>query len=495
MAEWFKAPVLKTGVGSRSPGVRIPPHPPIHIFPGFLIVLQHSSMFQIPQCQQEVHNIVLHPAIPCSTLASGFDWAINWVMGMAPRTLHKLNATRVRGLKAAGLYEDGGGLRLVVSDSGAKRWVMRISIRGTRHQLGLGSYPSVSLERARERAADIRKGASEGRNVLAERRADKRGSVTFREAFETYFASKAPTLSNAKHRAQWRSTMESYAFPIIGRRAVADVQPDEILKVIGPIWSSKPETAGRLLQRIDAVLHFAIANNWRERASACIGARQVLGNRRTGEGRHHRFLPYCEVPAFVARLHDMKPTAARLCLEWTILTACRSGEARLARWNEVQEDATAWTIPAERMKARRAHVVPLPSRCAHILHVARLLQPANIGSGLIFVSGKPDRPLSDMAMTKILRAMGVAERATTHGFRTAFKVWCAEVAQTTDEISEAALAHTIPQKVRAAYLRTDFLEQRRELMARWGQFLREPSRLPGGRGRLSRQSTPEPSEV
>jgi hypothetical protein len=176
-----------------------------------------------------------------------------------------MNATRVRALKIAGLYEDGGGLRLVVTDTGAKRWVMRISVRGKRHQLGLGSYPTVSLERAREKAADIRKAASEGRNILAERRAGKQGAVTFRQAFETFFASKGPTLSNGKHRAQWRSTMESYAFPIIGDRPVAEVQPDEVLTIMRPLWSSKPETAGRVLQRTDAVLHFAIANNWRER--------------------------------------------------------------------------------------------------------------------------------------------------------------------------------------------------------------------------------------
>src|SRR5262249_34710788 len=177
---------------------------------------------------------------------------------MAPRALHRLNATRVRGIKSAGLYEDGGGLRLVVSDGGAKRWVMRISIRSRRHQLGLGSYPIVSLERAREKAADIRRAASEGRNILVERRAGKQGVVSFRRAFETFFASKEPTLSNAKHRAQWRSTMESYVFPIIGNRPVADVRPDEVLKIMTPLWR-KPETAGRVLQRIDAVLNFAIA--------------------------------------------------------------------------------------------------------------------------------------------------------------------------------------------------------------------------------------------
>jgi len=309
---------------------------------------------------------------------------------------------------------------------------------------------------------------SEGRNVLAERRASKKAMVSFREAFDVYFASKEPTLSNAKHRAQWRSTMESYVFPIIGHRAVADVRPEEVLKIMMPIWSSKPETAGRVLQRIDAVLHFAIANDWRERASACIGARQVLGSRRNGAVRHYRFLSCPDAPAFLARLRASTPTATRLCLEWTILTACRSGEARFARWDEIDMHANTWTIPAARMKARQAHVVPLSSRCIEVLHQVRELHPA---AELVFPSARPDKPLSDMAMTKILRDLALAKRATVHGFRTTFKIWASEVAKIRDEVSEAALAHVIRGKVRSAYLRTDFLEERRPLMAEWARFL------------------------
>jgi integrase len=394
---------------------------------------------------------------------------------MAPRTLHRLNAIKVRSLKASGLHEDGGGLRLVVSDTGSKRWVMRISVNGNRHQFGLGSYPSVSLERARERAAEIRRARSEGRNVVAERRGGRRGAITFREAFERYFRSKEPTLSNAKHRAQWRTTMATYVFPIIGQRAVADVQPEEVLKIVMPIWRTKPETAGRVLQRIDAVLHFAIANNWRERASACIGARQVLGSRRKSTDRHYRFLPYPEAPGLMARLRAMNPSPARLCLQWTILTACRSGEARLARWNEINEETSTWIVPPERMKARRAHAVPLSPECMDVLSKARL---SGRGSELIFAGAKRNRPLSDMALTKLLRDMGLAERATVHGFRSTFKVWAAEVAKVRDEVSEAALAHVIPNKVRAAYLRTDFLEERRKLMADWARYVGWQHELP-----------------
>jgi integrase len=259
-----------------------------------------------------------------------------------------------------------------------------------------------------------------------------------------------------------------HAFPIIGNRPVADVQPEEVLAIIRPLWCSKPETAGRVLQRVDAVLHFAIANNWRERASACIGARQVLGSRRNGEDRHHRFLPYQEVPAFVAQLRAGKRTSTKLALEWLILTATRSGETRLARWTEINETTATWTIPGERMKARRTHMVPLSSRCLAILQEARVLHQ---DADLIFPGSNPERPLSDMTMTKVLRDMGLAEHATVHGFRSSFKVWSAEIAKVPDEVSEAALAHAIPQKVRAAYLRTDFLGDRRELMTEWADFV------------------------
>lgn len=378
-----------------------------------------------------------------------------------------MSATKVRGLKAPGFHEDGGGLRLIVADSGAKRWVMRISARGKRHQLGFGSYPSVSLERAREKAAEARRTVSEGRDLLAERRVVKRGEPTFQEVFGAYFASKGATLTNPKHRAQWQSTMEAYAFPVIGDRPVGDIRTDEILQILRPIWPVKPETAGRVLQRIDAVMHFAIANEDRERASPCIGAKRVLGPRRNGEVRHHRFLPHAEVAEFVGSLHAGKVTTTRLALEWLILTATRSRETRLACWEEIDEMAATWTIPAGRMKARRTHVVPLSGCCLEILQEARTRNPAG---GLLF-PGLGGRPLSDMTMTKLVRDMGLAHRATVHGFRSTFKVWCAEVIKARDEVSEAALAHAIPQKVRAAYLRTDFLDERRELMAAWARYI------------------------
>jgi integrase len=391
---------------------------------------------------------------------------MNWVMPMAPRVLHKLNATRVRALKAAGLHEDGGGLRLVISDTGAKRWVMRISVRGKRHQLGLGGYPAVSLERAREKAAEIRRQAAEGRDIVGERRRRTEG-VSFRQAFEAFFENKRKSISNAKNVVQWQSTMEMYVFPFIGDRPVAEIQSDEVLKVFAPIWFDKPDTARRLLQRVEAVFKSAILRGHRERASPCIGVTQELGTR-AHRPTNYRFLPYQEVPEFVTRLRASgSQPSTRLAFEWLILTAARSGEVRLAQWKEIDEQARLWTIPADRMKARRPHVVPLPSRCLGILHEIREVYP---DSGLVFPGSRTGKPLSDMTLTKVLRDMGLAERATVHGFRSSFKVWCAEVAKVRDEVSEAALAHAIPEKVRADYLRTDFLEERRELMARWAGY-------------------------
>jgi integrase len=387
---------------------------------------------------------------------------MKWVMRMAPRVLHRMNAAKVKGLKTPGLFEDGGGLRLVVSETGAKRWVMRISVRGKRRQLGFGGYPTVSLERAREKAADIRRAVHDGNDLPSRRRAPV---VTFRAAFQAYFETKRKSLANRKHVNQWRSTMETYVFPTLGQRPVGDIGADDVLAVLSPIWFEKPETAKRVLQRMEAVFKSAILRGHRERASPCVGVAQELGTRHR-KPSNHRALPHTDAPAFVADLRTGKRSSARLALEWLILTATRSGETRLAAWDEIDEKGALWTIPASRMKARRAHVVPLSARCLAILREARELHP---GATLVFPGRKPDAPLSDMTLTKILRDMGYADRATVHGFRSTFKVWCAEVAKVRDEVSEAALAHVIPEKVRAAYLRTDFLEERRGLMTAWAK--------------------------
>jgi integrase len=292
--------------------------------------------------------------------------------------------------------------------------------------------------------------------------------LTFKAAFGSYFELKEQELSNGKHKAQWRSTMDTYVFPVIGQRPVAEVTPAEVIEVLKPIWNTKRETARRVLQRMRNVFEAAIVRGDRDRASPTTGITAVLGSRQR-KIEHHRALPFAEVPTFVARLRTLGGRlATRLAFEFLILTAARSGEVRLATWDEIDPNAALWTVPAARMKSRIEHVVPLTTRSLTILSEARAAHP---GSQFIFPGAKLGMPLSDMTLTKVLRDAGLGGQATAHGFRSSFKDWCAEAAKVRDEVSEAALAHTIPDKVRAAYLRTRFLEERRALMEGWADYV------------------------
>jgi integrase len=398
--------------------------------------------------------------------------------------INRLGPATVRSV-GAGLHPDGAGLYLqctVGTGGGINRsWVFRFTRDGRERRMGLGKYrgdgakDDVTLAKARDKAAECRLLVAGGIDPIGHRDAERRIKaeevVTFRKAFVAFYAVKRQSLSNAKHVAQWQSTMETYVYPTIGYRPVGDVTSDEILSVLSPIWFAKPETAKRVLQRIEAVFKSAILRGHRERASPCVGVAQELGTRHR-KVAHHASLPYAELPAFLKRLQACNSwPATKLAFEWLTLTATRSGETRLARWSEIDE--ALWVIPAERTKAKRQHIVPLSPRCLEILRALRAVYPHE-PSDLLFPSMKAAAPLSDMTLTKVLRDMGLADKATAHGFRSSFKVWCAEVAKTRDEVSEAALAHAIPEKVRAAYLRTAFLEERKPLMALWAKFCSEP---------------------
>jgi integrase len=368
------------------------------------------------------------------------------------------------GFLPPGLHEDGGGLRLLVEPTGSRRWVLRVTIAGKRRYRGLGSYPLVGLALARDQAADIRRAARQGRDLAQERRQELARLTTFKEAFATFFELRRQELGNAKHIWQWSAAMESYIFPTLGHRYVAEITHAEIISVLRPIWFEKAETARRLLQRMELVFKSAILRGQRLAASPCGGVAQELGVRHR-EVTHYRALPYAEVPAFIQTLRAWRAMpVTKLAFEWLILTATRSGEARGAAWTEI--DGEVWRIPATRMKAGVMHLVPLSSRCREILVEARALNPR---SELLFPGGSASK-LSDMTFTKVLRDMGLADRATAHGFRSAFKDWCAEAAKVADEISEAALAHTVSGRVRAAYLRTRFAQERVQLMACWAAF-------------------------
>lgn len=377
------------------------------------------------------------------------------------RVEKKLTALRVKALRDVGKYEDGGGLRLIVEPSGAKRWVVRVTINGKRIERGLGAVPEVTLEAARVKALDIKRAAKDGVDVRVEERARAVAGTTFRQMFEISFAQREKQLSNAKHLKQWSATMEAYVFPVIGDVAVSDVTTAQVLDVLTPIWFDKAETAKRVIQRMETVFKSAIVRGIRERASPCVGIAEELGTKHR-EVEHHASMPWRDIPQFLAKLRNpasrQQPMTA-LAFEFLILTATRSGETRGALWSEIDLPSATWVIPKERMKARSPHRVPLSARCLDILSLARQLKPE---STLIFEASKRDRPMSDMTFTKHLRDKAID--ATPHGFRSSFKVWAAEHAKAQHEVSEAALAHAIPSKVVAAYLRTDFLPERRPLM-------------------------------
>jgi integrase len=377
---------------------------------------------------------------------------------------NRLTALKVKNLKEPGKYEDGGGLRCVVWPSGSKSWVVRITVDGRRIERGVGSYRDVSLDEARRQAELFPQSANAGIDLRAKQKQNEVASTTFRQMFEISFAQRKKQLSNAKHLGQWESSMAAYVHPMIGDRPVADVTTAEVIDVLTPIWVEKAETARRVLQSMETVFKSAIVRGIRERASPCVGVSAELGAKRA-DISHHASMPWSEVPDFVAELrepHGRRLPMTALALEFLILTATRSGETRGALWSEIDLKSQTWIIPKERMKARMAHRVPLCSRCIEILRAARVLKPDSL---LVFAASRPDRPLSDMTFTKLLRDLELD--ATAHGLRSSFKVWCAEVAKPQHEVSEAALAHTIPNKVVAAYLRTDFFEERRGLMTDW----------------------------
>lgn len=394
---------------------------------------------------------------------------------MSARTLNKLSAKKCEAARKGGEYADGGGLILLVDEAGNRRWVMRVSIAGKRVKRGLGPFPEVSLGEARDRAAEIRRAAKEGRDPTADQRIEavrtSSGQTTLREGFETFWSLKEKGLSNGKHRWQWANSLERYVFPGLGDLPVEQITPDHVIRCLAPIWSTKHVTATRCLQRLRLVVE---SHAIRAHSSHSLPWQGILKELNASVSKHaivvehHRALPWQDVPA-LWRLLCEKPTASRLALRWVMVTACRSGEARGATWAEIDRDAAVWTIPAARMKARREHRVPLSTAALALLDEVREL---NLGSrdGLVFPAPNSGKVLSDMSMTKLLRDLKLDASTTVHGLRSSFKDWAAHHG-VDDRVSESQLAHADPNAVRAAYLRSDFLDQRREVMGRWSGFI------------------------
>lgn len=378
-----------------------------------------------------------------------------------------LTAAFVDKVKTPGKYGDGNGLYLIVDPSKASRWVLRVQSGGRRRDVGLGGTKSVTLAEARDLAYEIRKKARAGLDPVAVRRAEREGVPTFEECAKTVHAANLKSWRNGKHTDQWINTLEAYVYPTIGKRQVNKIETGDILKVLMPIWTDKPETARRALQRVRTVLDHATAAGHRSGENPCriavIGLPKQLGN-----VKHFAALPYADVPAFIKTLRNADcDSMIRLALEFLILTAARSGEVRGAPPEECDLKSKLWTIPAERMKAEREHVVPLTSRAIEIVTEARRLAP---NSNLIFPSRRTrGKPLSDMALTMILRRLKID--ATAHGFRSTFRDWASEETNFPSEVAEMALAHAIDNKVEAAYRRGKLLEKRRLLMDAWSKFV------------------------
>lgn len=376
----------------------------------------------------------------------------------------KLTATGLRNLKEPGRYADGDGLMLRLVGPGKGSWIVRVQANGRRQDVGVGTLASMTLAEARDAARDVRKQIKAGIDVVYERKKERMQIPNFRTAATMVHAEHKVAWKNGKHQAQWINTLELYAFPKLGDRLVSEIEGRDIRDVLAAIWLTKPETARRVRQRIAAILDWACAKGFRESEAPMRSVMRGLPRQPKSKG-HFEAMPYVDLPAFMNSLRD-RFSVGRAALEFLILTAARSGEVRGCRWSEIDLSARTWTIPAERMKAGKVHVVPLSDAAMGLLERAALFRMPV--TDLVFPGQSPKKPLSDMTLLKILRDQDLPY--TVHGFRSSFRDWVAEATSTPGEVAEAALAHTIANKVEAAYRRTDYLEKRKGLMKDWGRF-------------------------
>ncbi|WP_213979363.1 site-specific integrase [Sphingomonas sp. dw_22] len=392
-----------------------------------------------------------------------------------------LTALKVKNAKP-GRHVDGRGLCLLVKDSGARTWVLRMQRNGRRRDYGLGSALDVSLAEARDAAAALRRQVREGVDPVAERRKSRKVVPSFETAARDCYETLKEGWKNRRH-ANWISSFENHVFPLIGTKPVDLVDSACVVEVLSPIWLDIPDTARRVLQRIGAVLDFAHIKGWRAEETSLRSVRKGLP-RQVDKGGHLEAMPYADVPALMAKLAAASPTTGRDALRFTIYNAVRSNETRFAVWTEFDLDKGVWTIPGERMKAGETHVVPLSASAVVLLR--KRWKERTSDTGLVF-SNDGEKPISDMTMTKLLRDDGI-KGVTVHGFRSAFTDWSSERTHFPKEVADKALAHKLPNKVEAAYRRTDFFDKRRDLMARWAEFL---GRVPN---KASKDAGPTASE-
>lgn len=383
------------------------------------------------------------------------------------RAINRLTARTVTSLKTPGRHADGGGLYLQVDASFAKRWVFVFQWHGQRKEMGLGSAGTVSLADAREAAAAARKLVQGGANPIDARKIERTGE-TFGDVADDVVANLLPSLSNAKHQAQWRTALETTAKPLRAKR-VDEVTTEDVLGVLRPIWTRTPETASRVRARLERVFDAARAKGlrsgenparWRGHLDALLPKRRKLTR------GHHPAMSYDAVPKFMAALRARQAVAAR-ALEFTILTGARTGETLGARWSEIDEADSVWTVPAERMKARVAHRVPLTSAALEVLRKVRPLRGKE-ADAVIFPGQRGDQ-LSQMSMMMLMRRME-QDAYTVHGFRSSFRDWAGDCTNFARELIEASLAHTVGNAVERAYRRSDAFAKRRRLMEAWSGY-------------------------
>jgi len=394
------------------------------------------------------------------------------------RETGKLTALKVDRLKnQPGMHADGGGLYLQVKNGGAS-WLLRYQLAGRSRYMGLGPLTLFGLKEARAKALDARRLKHEGqdpveakRHARLQMRLDAAKAITFKDAAALYLAAHRAGWKNTKHAAQWKATLATYADPAMGELPVQAIDTGLVIKVLEPIWATKPETASRVRGRIESILDWARVRGYRESENPARWRghldKLLPARGKVRKIKHHAALPYSELPEFIATLRELEGTAAR-ALEFAILTAARTGETLGATWDEIDLAERVWIVPAERMKAGWEHRVPLAARAVEILSA---LKPEKPKPGtFVFGGGKSDKPLSNMAMAMTLRRMDRPD-LTVHGFRSSFRDWVAERTNFPSEAAEMALAHAVGDKVEAAYRRGDLFDRRRRMMAEWQNFL------------------------
>jgi len=398
-----------------------------------------------------------------------------------PRVATELGPLAVKALKTPGYHTVGGvaGLYLQIAPGGSRSWVLRTKVGEKRREIGLGSYPGVGVALAREKAQALRDKIGEGVDPVAERKQARQRVIeeqieakakdwTFKRCAEAYIKAKAPGWRSHKHAAQWSATLEQYAYPVIGDMLVRHVDLQHVREIVEPHWTTRTETINRVRNRIELILDWSTVAKlrtgdnparWKGNLDKLLATRSKVA-----PVVSHRAVPTSALYGFMKRLREMPGTSAR-CLEFVALTACRSGEARLATWSEIDLEGKVWTLPGLRMKSGRPHRVPLSKEAVKVLKALPRLE----GTDLLFPGAKKGAALSDMSLTAVMRRMEID--AVPHGLRSSFSSWCASSTAYSFEVREMALAHSIGDQTVAAYQRSDLFEKRRRLMQDWSKFL------------------------